>query len=77
MKRLLTNYGAKKSGCISVTIVSKLLSPFVNLGMQHNGRRAEPWMKKLLRFASLRGSKRDLLESTKMDFMRLRNESTL
>jgi hypothetical protein len=53
------------------------LSPFVNLGMQHDGRRAEPWMKKVTTFASLWESKRDLLESTKMDFMRLRNESKL
>ena len=26
------------------------LSPFANLGMQHNGRRAEPWMKKVYYF---------------------------
>jgi hypothetical protein len=25
-------------------------SPFVNLGMQNNGRRAEPWMKKVTTF---------------------------
>ena len=41
------------------------------------GRSAETWMKKVLRFASWRESKRGLLGCTKMDFMRLRNESTL
>ena len=34
-------------------------------------------MKKVTTFASLWEGKRDLLESTKMDFMRLRNESKL
>ena len=56
------------------------LSPFPNLEMQHD--RKECWnlksgWKKFTTFASLWEGKRDLLESTKMDFMRLRNESTL
>ncbi len=51
------------------------LSPFVNLGMQHDGRRAEPWMKKSYYVLRRCGEvERDLLESTKMDFMRLRND---
>ena len=37
----------------------------------------KPGWKKLLHFASLWEGKRDLLHSTKMDIMRLRNESTL
>ena len=31
------------------------LSPFVNLGMQHDGRRAEPWMKKITTFCVIVG----------------------
>jgi hypothetical protein len=30
-----------------LSMVGTALSPFINLGMQHNGRRAEPWMKKV------------------------------
>ncbi len=39
--------------------------------MQHDERSAEVWMKKLITFVSLCEGERDLLESTKMDFMRL------
>ena len=31
------------------------LSPFGNLGKQHNGRRAEPWMKKITMFCVVVG----------------------
>jgi hypothetical protein len=31
------------------------LSPFVNLGMQHNRRSAEPWMKKITTFCVVVG----------------------
>ncbi len=41
------------------------------------GGELNPGWKKLLHFVSLWGGERDLLESTKMDFTRLRNESTL
>jgi hypothetical protein len=41
------------------------------------GRSAEIWMKKIVLFALLWKSKRVLLGVPIMDFMRLRNESTL
>ena len=41
------------------------------------GRSAEIWMKKFTTFVSLWEGERDLLESTKMDFIRLINESKL
>ncbi len=34
------------------------LSPFVNLGMQHDGRRAEPWMKKVTTFCIIVGGRK-------------------
>ena len=47
------------------------LSPFVNLETPHDGRSARIWMKKLTTFVLLWEGKKDLLESTKMDVMRL------
>ena len=49
------------------------VSPLINLEMQHGGRSAQIRWKEFNYFSSLWWEgKRDLLESTKMDFMRLR-----
>jgi hypothetical protein len=49
------------------------LSPLVNLEMQHDGKECSDLdEKKFTIFMSLWEGKRDLLESTKMDFMKLR-----
>jgi hypothetical protein len=45
--------------------------------MQHDGEECWNLDEKINLFALLWRSKRDLLGGTKMDFMRLRNESTL
>jgi len=45
------------------------IGPLINLGTQHDGRSARTWMKRvLITFVSLWEGKKDLLESTKMDF---------
>jgi len=45
------------------------IGPLINLGTQHDGRSARTWMKRVLTtFVSLWEGKKDLLESTKMDF---------
>jgi len=45
------------------------IGPLINLGMQHNGRSARTWMKRVLTtFVSLWEGEKDLLESTKMNF---------
>jgi len=45
------------------------IGPLINLGMQHDGRSARTWMKRVLTtFVSLWEGEKDLLESTKMDF---------
>jgi hypothetical protein len=45
------------------------IGPLINLGMQHDRRSAQTWMKRVLTtFVSLWEGEKDLLESTKMDF---------
>ncbi len=45
------------------------IGPLINLGTQHDGRSARTWMKRVLTtFVSLWEGKKDLLESTKIDF---------
>ena len=53
-------------------------SPFVNLGMQHNGMRAEPWMKKVTTCCIVMGRRKGFArEHQNGYYMRLRNESKL
>ncbi len=45
------------------------IGPLINLGMQHDGRSARTWMKRVFTiFVLLWEGEKDLLESTKMDF---------
>jgi hypothetical protein len=43
------------SGLVGQAGPINALSPFVNLGMQHDGRRAEHWMKKVTTFCIVVG----------------------
>ncbi len=45
--------------------VGGALSPFVNLGMQHDGRSAETWMKKVTAFCVVVGGQKGFARSTK------------
>ena len=45
------------------------LSPFVNLGMQYNRRRAEPWMKKVTTFCVVVGRQKGFAREHQHGFL--------
>ncbi len=65
--------GAKKKGRPKENVREKSVTdigPLINLGTQHDGRSARTWMKRVLTtFVLLWEGEKDLLESTKMDFL--------
>ncbi len=62
-------YAVKAGIVVPAAFLDSDISPLINLGTQHDGRSAWTWMKRVLTtFVSLWEGKKDLLESTKMDF---------